>query len=105
MHLSVSHRTKVLKQLTKNVYTLSDAEEAFDIDYVVHSDENVGGIFPTTLFSSLVINDSLSPIFKILSIAKSLLLSRSVGDIAQGFIMAFKCTMSEIKRTTGPLLV
>ena len=73
---------------------MSDAEEAFNIDYVVHSDENVGGISPRTPFSSLVINDSLSPIFKTSS-AKSSLPSRSVGDVVQDFITAFKCTMSQ----------
>ncbi|CAB3990641.1 Transposon Tf2-6 poly [Paramuricea clavata] len=90
----VSCRTRVLKHLAKKFPTLSDAEEAFNIDYVVHSDENVGGISPRMPFSSLVINDSLSPIFKTSS-AKSSLPSRSVGDIVQDFITAFKCTMSQ----------
>ena len=29
--------------MTKKYPTLSDAEEAFDIDYIVHEDENVSG--------------------------------------------------------------
>ena len=34
--------------MTKKYPTLSDAEEAFDIDYIVHEDENVSGKSPIT---------------------------------------------------------
>ena len=79
--------------MTKKYPTLSDAEEAFDIDYIVHEDENVSGKSPITPSNTMVINDNLSPIFKT-SLEKSSLSSRSVGGIVQEFITTFMHTMS-----------
>ena len=79
--------------MTKKYPTLSDAEEAFDIDYIVHEDKNVSGKSPITPSNTMVINDNLSPIFKT-SLEKSSLSSRSVGGIVQEFITTFMHTMS-----------
>ena len=82
--------------MTKKYPTLSDAEEAFDIDYIVHKDENVSGKSPITPSNTMVINDNLSPMFKTTSLEKSSLSSRSVGGIVQEFITTFMHTMSHI---------
>ena len=88
------------KHLSKEFNSLSEAEEALQIDYVGGNNFGHGGIFNThapassTPHHSTMVDEPLSPVFQSSPTVKENTNPRLIGDLVKEFLSYFKSMMS-----------
>ena len=101
LYIGASCRTRVTKHLSVQFKTLSEAEEALQIDYLT-SGFNFGESQPSSTPqrpTAPIFDDPLSPIFQCLPFKGARPLTSSVGDLIKDYMSSFKCAMSSRLRS------
>ena len=99
--LGASCRTRVTKHLAKEYNSLSEAEEAMQIDYIGGISFGHGGVLRTDTptsstphHSTILVDESLSPVFQSSPTIKGNTVPHLIGDLVKEFLACFKSTMS-----------
>ena len=88
------------KHLSKEFYSLSEAEEALQIDYIGGNNFGHGGIFNTcapessTSCYSTMVDEPMSPVFQSSPTMKENTVPHLIGDLIEEFLACFKSMMS-----------